>query len=105
MKLQTLNRRLILLTFTIVLFGTSLSVAQELSKVTIPLKINDQIGAFAGLQIKFGDDLVSDLRSGKASGNTIVAIGKSPDPKFTYQVKVDSDGDGSLEGESFQNIS
>jgi thiol-disulfide isomerase/thioredoxin len=105
MYLQPPKPVLLLFSFITVLFGTSLSSAQELSRVTIPLGINDQQGAFAGLQIKFGDNRESDPRLGKAPGEVLVAVEKSSDPKFIYQIKVDSDGDGGFEGEPAQNIS
>lgn len=74
MNLQTPKPVLLLFSFITVLFGTSLSSAQELSKVTIPLKINDQYGSFASFEIKFGDNRESDLRLGKAPGEVLVAV-------------------------------
>jgi len=105
MYLRTPKSVLLLFSFIPLLFGTSLSSAQEPSRVTIPLKINDQYGAFGGLEIKFGDDRESALRLGKAPGGALVSVERPSDPKFIYRIKVDSDGDGSFEGESFQDIS
>lgn len=105
MFLQTPKPVLLLFSFITVLFGTSFSSAQELSRVTIPLKINDQYGSSIGFGIEFGDDRESALRLGNAPGGVLVAVEKSSDPKFTYRIKVDSDGDGAFEGESSQGIS
>src|SRR5262245_42454103 len=105
MYLQTPKPVLLLFSFITVLFGTSLSSAQEPSRVTIPLKINDQYGSSVGFGIEFGDGRESALRIGKAPGGALVAVERSSDPKFAYRIKVDSDGDGRFEGESSQDIS
>lgn len=105
MSLRTPEIVLILVGLCCSFTGTPVIGAQDLFRVMISLKLNDQRAAVGGLQIKFDETPDGSPRLGEAPGGTLVAIERSSDPKFAYRIKVDSDGDGGLEGEISQNLS
>jgi hypothetical protein len=104
MRLHANKLVLILVGVIIAWFGAASSKSKEVNKIVIPLRLNEQYEQFAGFEINFGDNKSGSSRLGRAPGGVLVAVEKLPDSRFTYRIKVDSDGDGNLNSELAQDV-
>lgn len=85
---------LLVLTFA----GVS-TTAQEPMKLSVALVINDREASFMNVGLKFDEPAAGSISYARAPGNVLVSRERLPNPEFSWRIRVDSDGDGSLKNE------
>lgn len=63
---------------------------------SVPLTINENEPGFVNIAIEFGQKISDTARLGRARGGVLVSAERLTDPPDAYQLRVDTDGDGSL---------
>jgi thiol-disulfide isomerase/thioredoxin len=74
--------------------------SQGLSKLSVPLTINEKESGFANFAINLDQKLSDAMRLGKAPGDVLISAERLSEPANTYRLRVDTDGDGNLANET-----
>src|SRR5262245_5579445 len=74
--------------------------AREAVRIEVSLKINDQYMQFSGTGIKLDENIVGNVRLGKAPGDVLVSVENLPEPKLACRLKIDTDADSNLNNEA-----
>jgi thiol-disulfide isomerase/thioredoxin len=74
--------------------------AQGLSKLSVPLTINEKEPRSVNFTINLDQKLSDTMRLGKAPGDVLISAERLSEPANDYRLRVDTNGDGSLTNET-----
>lgn len=100
MKKPTINAVRLLALSICSLVAFTLAKSQGLSKLSVPLTINEKESGFANFPIEFDQEASAAMRLGRAPGDVLISAKRLSEPANTYRLWVDTNGDGNLANET-----